>query len=222
MADTSTSSKQPPAGHTAPAAASVSLLPASVPVDMPALPMRLTLTTEEQLKAIGDPTRSRILAIIQHQPATAKQIADRLGIPPGTVGHHLGVLEGAGLAQVVARRQVRGTVAKYYTRTARLYQFPALQAGPHATQPAEDMLGDARAELADSRELRAGGADDGCGVAFPHARLSVARAAEFQARLQRLVDDFIEEPADPTGQVYAFISGLFLAPPYLQVGPTPA
>src|SRR5262249_33712180 len=95
----------------------------SVPVTMPELPPRLVITTAEQFKAIADRTRSRILGIIQSQPATAKQIAERLGIAPGAAGHHLQVLEAAGLAQIVAKRQVRGTVAKYYTRTARIFAY---------------------------------------------------------------------------------------------------
>ncbi|HEV7126824.1 MAG TPA: winged helix-turn-helix domain-containing protein [Ktedonobacterales bacterium] len=200
-----------------PPADPIPLLPESVPVAMPELPPRLLLSSEEQLKAIGDPTRSRILAIIQHQPATAKQIAVRLGIPPGTIGHHLAVLERSGLAQLVARRQVRGTVAKYYARTARLYLFDFPHAGQHGIYPSLDMLSDARAELCDALALNAPEAP--CGVSFPHARLSAARAAEFQARLSELVNAFIDEPADPNGQVYGFVSGLFLAPPYLQVTP---
>src|SRR5437879_1347381 len=72
-------------------------LPEGVPVVMPELPLRLDITTEQQLKAFGDPVRTRILGIIQNQPATAKQIADRLGYSPGAVGHHLQVLEEAGL-----------------------------------------------------------------------------------------------------------------------------
>src|SRR5215470_2990458 len=97
------------------------------PVAMPAIPPTRVISTEEEFKAVADATRTRILGIIQQQPATAKQIAARLNMSPGTIGHHLQVLESAGLAQVVARRLVRGIVAKYYTRTARifLYDFPA-------------------------------------------------------------------------------------------------
>ena len=89
------------------AVAEIPLLPEDVPVTMPALPPTLIINTAQQYKAMGDPTRVKILAIIQQQPATAKQIADRLGIAPGTAGHHLQSLEAAGLAQVVARRLVR-------------------------------------------------------------------------------------------------------------------
>src|SRR6266487_5865713 len=102
---------------------SIEVLPEGVPVTMPELPLKLVITTVQQFKALGDHTRERILAIIQHQPATAKQLAERLGLPPGTIGHHLQALEAAGLAQVVARRLVRGTVAKYYTRTARIFVY---------------------------------------------------------------------------------------------------
>jgi len=106
-------------------------LPEDTPVTMPDLPLSLDVDTPRQMKALADPIRHRILGIIQSRPATAKQIADRLKMPPGTIGHHLQVLESAGLAQVVARRLVRGIVAKYYTRTARIftYNFPDVVTG---------------------------------------------------------------------------------------------
>ncbi|HKD75819.1 MAG TPA: helix-turn-helix domain-containing protein, partial [Ktedonobacterales bacterium] len=86
---------------------------ASDPVVMPLLPPRLMITTEQQLKAIADPLRTRILVLLQHEPLTAKQIADRLSAVPGTIGHHIQVLEAAGLVQIVARRIIHGIQAKY-------------------------------------------------------------------------------------------------------------
>ncbi len=93
------------------------LLSEDVPVKMPELPPTLRVYTMQQFKAFGDATRDRILSIIKHEPLTAKQIGTRLGIPPGTVGHHLQVLEEAGLAQVVARRLVRGIVSHQAARS---------------------------------------------------------------------------------------------------------
>src|SRR6266581_275959 len=109
----------------------IPVLPEDVPVTMPELPAKLVINTVQQFKAISDSLRSRILGIIQNQPATAKQIADRLGASPGAIGHHLHVLEAAGLAQVIARRIMRGIVANYYTRTARIftYELPPEVAG---------------------------------------------------------------------------------------------
>src|SRR5712664_2114043 len=97
----------------------IPVLSGDVPVTMPELPIQLVINTVQQFKAISDPVRSRILGIIQNQPATAKQIADRLGATPGAIGHHLRVLEAAGLAQVVARRLIRDV----YQITFRLFQI---------------------------------------------------------------------------------------------------
>ena len=77
----------------------IPVLPEHVPVTMPELPTQLVVNTGQQFKAISDPIRSRILGIIQNQPATAKQIADRLGASPGAIGHHLHVLGYGGLVR---------------------------------------------------------------------------------------------------------------------------
>lgn len=190
------------------------VLPENVPVTMPELPAALRVYTAQQFKAIGDPTRSHILAIIKHEPATAKQIGARLNIPPGTIGHHLQVLEAAGLAQVVARRLVHGIVAKYYTRTARLFRFdfpPELAPGH---EQALNALTQAREQLADS--LLTIGDGTTCKTGFPHTQLSRERAEEFSKRLFDLLYEFATAPSDPEGQVYGLCAAFFLAPPYLQ------
>jgi DNA-binding transcriptional ArsR family regulator len=56
---------------------------------------------------------------------TTKQLATRLDGTPGAIGHHLRVLERAGLARIVALRLTKGIVAKYYARTARLFLLNA-------------------------------------------------------------------------------------------------
>jgi DNA-binding transcriptional ArsR family regulator len=181
---------------------------------MPNLPYRLTITTLEQVKAISDPTRSRILGIIQNQPATAKQIAQALNMPPGTVGYHLQVLESSGLAQVVARRLIRGIVATYYTRTARIFQYdlPPEVAGRFSTTM--DIMIHAREELTDAL------ADYGEGLSvctgFPHARLSPERAAYFQRKMDELQEEMIQETPDQSGDVYGFYGAFFLSPRYMQ------
>src|SRR5579862_2582260 len=136
--------------HATDEAEEIAVLDEDVPVTMPALPARRAITTIEQFKAVAEPTRSRILGIIQTQPATAKQIAVALKVAPGTVGHHLQVLEAAGLAQVVARRLVRGIVAKYYTRTARIfmYELPREVTGEYSGSL--DIISHAREQLAEA------------------------------------------------------------------------
>jgi DNA-binding transcriptional ArsR family regulator len=195
-------------------AAEPPVLPENVPVTMPDLPLQLTIATPEQFKAIADPTRNRILGIIQNQPATAKQIATNLGASPGTIGHHLQVLEAAGLAQVVARRLVRGIVAKYYTRTARLFSYKFSSEVMGVGTFGVDLLLQARDELSES--VVAGGKKQVLSSSFPHRRLSRKRARYYAQRLDALLDEMLAEPHDPDGQVYGMVTALFLAPPYLQ------
>jgi len=200
----------------------IPVLPGEVVVTMPDLPLKRIINTEQQFKAISDPIRSRILGIIQNQPATAKQIAGQLGATPGAIGHHLHVLEEAGLAQVVARRLIRGIVANYYTRTARIftYDLPSDVVGGAAV--ALDIVTAARDELA---EALASGADDPYSdQSFPHVRLSPERARSYYERLNALVDDLLQEQPDPDGAVYGFLIAMFKSPPYMQGagGSTPA
>lgn len=192
----------------------VEVLPEDVPVVMPELPLSLEVNTPQQMKALGDPLRHKILGIIQNRPATAKQIADRLKVPPGTIGHHLQVLEAAGLAKVVARRLMRGIVAKYYTRTARIfnYNFPPDVTGSVPTTV--QFLADARDELAEA--LVGGEADVPVKTAFPHTRLTPERRDYFERRVVELVDEFIAETPAHEGIVYSLSLAFFQAPAYLQ------
>ena len=193
------------------------VLPESVPVTMPELPPRLSITTAKQFQAFSDPLRSRILGIIQNQPATAKQIAGQLGKPPSTVGHHLAVLEETGLAQVVARRLVHGIVAKYYTRTARIFNFE-LPPEVRGKRPISvDIMTHVRDELAEAIAERGEEDDDTVGSnGFPHSRMSPERARHYQERLNALMNDFIAEPFDPNGAVYGLGIAIFAAPSYIQ------
>ncbi len=199
------------------------VLPESVPVNMPDLPLQRAINTPQQFKAISDRTRTRILGIVQSQPATAKQIADRLGATPGAIGHHLRVLEEAGLVQIVARRLVRGIVANYYTRTARIFQynFPREVAGEPVTL---DFINKLRDEYAEAITRNEADEDEGEGegkrrvgyMGFPHARLSPAKAEEYARRLKALTDDLLAEPPDPSGDVYGSFVAFFESPAYMQ------
>lgn len=192
----------------------IPVLPDNVPVTMPELPLRFTISTAEQFKAISDPIRSRILGIIQNQPATAKQIAKRLGATPGAIGHHLHVLEEAGLAKIVARRLIRGIVANYYTRTARIFDYKLPREVAGGTFVNLDILNTARNELAEA--LVSVEEDAFMTEGFPHVRLSPERAQVYYDRLQALVEDLLHETPDPDGDVYGILVSMFMSPPYMQ------
>src|SRR5260370_42272752 len=144
-----------------------------VAVKLAGLAPHLLITTTEQFRAITEPTRSRILSIIQNEPATAKQLADRLHVPHGAIGHHLQVLEATGLAQIVAKRLVRGFVAKYYARTAPIFTNDLSPDVIGGRSPSVEIVTQATNEFAET--VAEGGAEARTlGVSFPRMRLSPA------------------------------------------------
>ena len=159
-----------------------------------------------QLRALGAEVRARIVSLLRERAASISELAEVLGIPKGTMGHHVKVLERAGLIHVVATRRVRAVTEKYYGRVARLFVLqsdeslpPGLKAGALGSL----MLRQAADELAASGDLREASA-------ILHIRLRPRDLRRFQRRLNRLAADF-QGAEDPEGETYALTYALFRA-----------
>ena len=72
----------------------------------------LALEGPDQFRALFEDTRIDIIELLSERAATTSQLADALGRPKGTIGHHLGVLADAGLVRVVRTKKVRALEAK--------------------------------------------------------------------------------------------------------------
>jgi DNA-binding transcriptional ArsR family regulator len=57
----------------------------------------LTVEDPTQLRALADPLRAKIVILLKQRAASTTELAGVLDTPKGTVGHHLKVLEKAGL-----------------------------------------------------------------------------------------------------------------------------
>ena len=149
----------------------------------------LVVREPEQMRALADGLRSQIVALLRERARSTQELSLELGIPKGTVGHHLKVLERAGLIHVVRTRNVRAVVEKFYGRTARLFLFE--------TENADDAraLGATTLRQAASEIERAA---DGAGFGLVRARLTAKDARRLERRLQRLLDDF--RGADSPGE----------------------
>jgi len=82
----------------------------------------LLLRTEEQVRAVGNLARFRILGVLAEQAATVTQLAERVGLLKGSVSYHLRVLAAAGLIRLVHTRTVRGGTERYWGRVARAFE----------------------------------------------------------------------------------------------------
>ncbi|MFQ6584978.1 metalloregulator ArsR/SmtB family transcription factor [Priestia megaterium] len=67
-------------------------------------------------KAVGDPTRIRIISLLKKGPLHGQAIAYKLGLQPSTITHHISKLRNVGL--VYQRRQ--GNIIYFYLDSERL------------------------------------------------------------------------------------------------------
>lgn len=66
------------------------------------------------VKALAHPTRIRILAMLEEQPASPAQLARRLDQPIGRLAYHVRALQNFGVIKLVSTRQVRGATEHIY------------------------------------------------------------------------------------------------------------
>lgn len=74
----------------------------------------LELRSSEQLRALADPFRLRLLIALGRQPGSAKQVAERFGVPTTRLYHHLDLLADHGLVDVVATRRSGARTERCY------------------------------------------------------------------------------------------------------------
>ena len=76
------------------------------------------IETIEQLEAIADPSRWRILLYLIARPLTGSEIARELNIPRPRAYYHLKIMEKAGLINCKEERLNNGIIEKCYRSTA--------------------------------------------------------------------------------------------------------
>jgi DNA-binding transcriptional ArsR family regulator len=77
------------------------------------------IETNEQLRAIADMRRARILELLRDQPMTVTQLGELMGEAPAKIHYHVRELEKVGLLRLVETREKGGILEKYYQPIAR-------------------------------------------------------------------------------------------------------
>jgi len=160
-------------------------------------PLGQMLLSQEQARLLTEPTRSEIIRLLTQRPATTSQLAETLGRPRGSMGHHLKVLEAAGIIRVVRTRQVRALTEKYYGRVADTYLFPEMEG-----EEMPPLLAEALADMGSSLRGPVGF------LTLRHARISEADAGLYEGMLMELAEEFATQ--EPSGdQVFGLVIGLY-------------
>jgi predicted ArsR family transcriptional regulator len=150
-----------------------------------------------------------MIMLLRERAASTTELAAALGIAKGTAGHHVKVLERAGLIRVVATRQIRAVTEKYYGRVARLFVLKTDEAdeglvGEGALAAA--LLRQAAEEILPA-EIEAGRITAG----LTHARLLPEDARRLGIRLNRLFAA-IQAADHPDGEPFGLAGSLYPAP----------
>jgi DNA-binding transcriptional ArsR family regulator len=166
------------------------------------------LSRPDEIRALTDVTRRKILTLLSARAASPTDLAEALALPKGTVAHHVKVLLDAGLVSVVRTRKVRALTERYYGRRARLFRIVADEEAPIKGGTIADLgafqLRQAAAEIAP----RAGEGDDPSLFLLVHRRLSERGARRFARRLESLAKQFADE-SEEAEPVYGFVAGIY-------------
>ena len=147
--------------------------------------------------------RTKIVFLLRERAASITELASVLSSPKGTVGHHVKVLEAAGLIHVVRTRKVRALTEKYYGRVARLF---VLRSDESLPQELTGALGAMMLQQAADEAFASHPEKDLS--ALLHVRLTDGDLVRFQKRLNRLIADF-QRAEDPDGDAHALALSLF-------------
>lgn len=143
----------------------------------------IELRSQEQLRAVSNLTRHRIIDRLRGGEVSITGIATELGIKKGSASYHLRLLERAGIVEVTRTRKIRGVQQRLYSLTAERFVWPDPLPGA-----ASSVL---RAVIDGIEEA---GASPEQLVGRRRERVSAARYQEFYSRLLQLIEEF--EPED--------------------------
>jgi DNA-binding transcriptional ArsR family regulator len=149
----------------------------------------------EQVKAIADPLRLRILNLLCQEALTTKQVGERLGEQVNKLYHHVEALESAELIQLVETRPNRGTLEKYFRAVARHFtlspQLFEVRLDADAAITENTFSSALQATLAEVKQSLDQKLIPNSGKFFTrfHIRTTPARAEELRQQFQTWVDE---------------------------------
>lgn len=173
----------------------------------------------ETLRAIADPLRVQIMELLESQPLTVKQVAEKLGLASSKLYYHFGALEKLGFIEVAETRMVANMLEKTYKSAAHvldvdpaLFQFSKEGDNESINILISSTIDATREDLIRSMQARQFQLEQGADeqprrviVNRVVSSTSEKRIAEFQERLLKLIQEFEAEDASskPKDQPYA-------------------
>lgn len=161
--------------------------------------------SDVQIEAVGNSTRIRILRLCTGHERTNKELADRLGLDPSTVLHHLRLLVDAGFLEPTdVRKGPSGAYEKPYRSTGLAWSLS------FGVLDDEEAPGEPALLNAFRHELREAGPDAVVQLSRFHLHLDDAQLAEFTCRIQSIVDEYVATDAGRQADGHPGYGALFV------------
>lgn len=150
---------------------------------------------EARMRALSSPLRLRVLRLCAFESRTNKELAELLGVNPGTMLHHVRTLVQTGyLAAEPERTGAQGAREVPYRATGLSWRTSMPGGSPVLVETFLQQI--------------QGVPDDELDVTWMGLKVNAAHKEEFQQRLYELVNEFKERGPDADGDTYSFFSAL--------------
>ncbi len=197
------------------------------------LPQRMPLFVVkdlETLKILTEPLHLQILEMLDLEPQTVKQVADKLGLSSNRLYYHFKMLEEHGLIQVVQTRLVNNMLEKTYWGTAEdididkeLINFSTESSQETLFKIVSNSIETTHADIMRSLEARKFKLDQGAKtvprdlvITHTKKRLSDETYQQFVNRIRAILKEFseLQDEEDSGEGVNVFSIACYLYPSY--------
>lgn len=150
---------------------------------------------EARLRALSSPLRLRVLRLCAFESRTNKELAELLGVNPGTMLHHVRTLVQTGyLATEPERAGAQGAREVPYRATGLSWRTSMPGGSPVLVETFLQQI--------------EGVAPENLDVSWLGLKLNAEHKAELEERLYTLINEFKERGPDPDGDTYSLFTAL--------------